>query len=92
MNPQNNVIEKTASAISRVVDDANTQPGKLVEKAGDKLEEIREKTMHVLHEANNTTLADVEKKAGDFVREHPGRTIAIAAVAGLLVGFFMRHR
>lgn len=64
----------------------------LAESAAEQLGQYKEKAAQLLHEANNTSLADVEKKFGSYIKANPGKSLATAAAAGFVIGFLISRR
>ncbi|MDK2971668.1 MAG: C-terminal glycine zipper region [Candidatus Sumerlaeota bacterium] len=66
--------------------------GDLVDNASEQVKQYKEKAKNLIHEANNTSLAEVEEQAGAYIRENPVRCMAGAAVAGFLLGMLVSRR
>jgi ElaB/YqjD/DUF883 family membrane-anchored ribosome-binding protein len=64
----------------------------MTEVAGEKIKEYAASAKEMMHDMNNTTLADVENKAGAYIRDHPGTTLLAAGALGFAVAvlFFRR--
>lgn len=78
-------VRKLATTAGELVESASGQVKEYAEKAAVKAKEI-------LHEANNASMADVEKKVGDYVRVHPGTTLLAAAAIGFVAGILVSRR
>ena len=89
------------------LDHIKGQAGEKIEelkgKAHDKVEELKgkaqegyakasEKVHETWEKVEGSSLKDVEDAVSGYVKEKPGRCIAIAAVAGLVVGALLRGR
>ncbi|MCB2153374.1 DUF883 family protein [bacterium] len=73
------------------------------EQAREKINELKGKAQEGYHKASErvhetwekvegSSLKDVEDAVGSYVKENPGKCIAIAAAAGVLVGALLRGR
>ncbi len=76
------------TGVRRLADNAEH----MAEVANEKVKEYTGKAKDLLHDANNTSLADVEKKVGGYIRKSPGRCLLTAAAAGLVLGFFLARK
>ena len=65
---------------------------KIADTAGEKIKEYTESAKEIMHDVNNTTLADVERKAGTYVREHPGTTLLAAGAIGFALAAILFRR
>jgi len=72
---------KASSVVGRAVRDVINHDDEYIKQA-----------KSVLHEVNNTSLAEVESRAVDWIRDNPGRSVMYAALAGAFVGFFWLRR
>lgn len=64
--------------------------GNAATKAKDYLSERATATGEKLKELQNKDLNEVVEEAKDFARKNPGKTIAISAGVGLLIGLLIR--
>ncbi len=81
-------IENAESVGRRLAVGAN----ELIDSAREHAGEYKERAKEMLHEANNTSLADVEKKIGNYIKANPGRSLLTAAAAGFVLGFLVSRK
>ncbi|MCC6547991.1 DUF883 family protein [Candidatus Sumerlaeota bacterium] len=81
-------VENAESFGRRMASGANDLMESAREHAGD----YKDRAKDILHEANNTSLADVEKKVGSYIKANPGRSLLTAAAAGFVLGFLVSRK
>jgi ElaB/YqjD/DUF883 family membrane-anchored ribosome-binding protein len=64
----------------------------LAESASEQIDAYKARAQRMLHEANNTSLADIEKNVGGYIKANPGKSLLSAAAAGFVVGFLISRR
>lgn len=82
-------LEKDVAAGARNV---AAKAEEVKETASEKFKEYKESAKEMLHEANNTTMADVEKKVGKCITNNPGNSLLAAAVVGFAAAFLIWRR
>jgi len=82
---RNGRSSRHSNFLTRSVQGALNETSELAHAAG-------EHAADFLHDVNNTTLADVESRVTNYIQENPGRSVAMAAVAGAFFGFFWLRR
>lgn len=87
-NTVKEVEDTVQTGLRRVANNADH----MAEVASEKVKEYSEKAKEILHEANNTSLADVEKKARNYIRKEPARSVLTAAAAGFILGFIFARK
>jgi ElaB/YqjD/DUF883 family membrane-anchored ribosome-binding protein len=82
------VQDEVSTGVRRIADNAEH----MAEVANEKMKEYAGRAKDMLHEANNTSLADVEKKVGTYIKQNPGTSLLSAAAVGFVVGFLFSRR
>lgn len=80
--------DEAISGAHRVVDNVEDK----ADAAGEKLDEYKESAKNMMHEINDTSMADVEKKIKTRIRENPTSSLLGAAAAGFVVGLLLCRR
>ena len=81
----NGRVEKLKEVVRERVETAKVKAREGYEKASEKAHEVWEK-------AADTSLNDVNESVNAYVRKNPGKSLLMAAGAGLVVGLLIRRR
>ncbi len=76
-----------AQTISRKA--ASTQPDSQVAQYGHQASEMLEESAEYVRQLD---LKDVQVQMRDYIKRNPGQSLAIAGVAGLVIGAILRRR
>jgi len=82
---ENGRVEKIKDAVRERLETAKAKAVEGYEKASEKAHEVWDK-------AADTSINDVHESVNEYVRKNPGKSLLMAAGAGMLVGFILRGR
>lgn len=68
----------------------STKSKSATETAEENLEHVVEVSKEYLEKAKHTTIADLQKEVGNYVKSNPEKSLLIAAGIGFLLGFTRR--
>lgn len=80
-------MHELAQTISRKA--SATQPDTPMAQYGHQASEMLDESAEYLKQLN---LQDVQVQVRDYIKKNPGQSLAIAGVAGLVIGAFLRRR
>ena len=66
--------------------------GRVKEKMGEVAEGVRSRAGALRDKIRDTDWDEVTEKATDYVRQNPGKSLAIALGVGFALGFLLRRR
>ncbi len=66
--------------------------GRVKEKMGEVAEDVKSRAGALRDRIRETDWDEVTEKATDYVRQNPGKSIAIALGAGFVLGLLLRRR
>lgn len=72
--------------------DATDRMGRLRERVGTVAESVKAKASELREKIRETEFDDVVENTRRFVRDNPGKSIAIALGVGFLIGMLVRRR
>ena len=82
-----------AKAVDEKIDAARESfGGRVKEKVGEVAEEVKSRAGAIRDRLRETDWDEVTEKASDWVRQNPGKSVAIALGVGFAIGLLFRRR
>ncbi len=93
-------VTETVDTATKVVDDKidaardsmSDRMGRMKEKVNEVAEGVKARATELREKIRETEWQDVTQKATEYVRNNPGKSIAIAAGIGFALGLLLRRR
>jgi ElaB/YqjD/DUF883 family membrane-anchored ribosome-binding protein len=95
MSP-NSTIENAAKAVEEKIDatreSLGDKAGRLREKVGEVADNVKSRASALREKISDTDWDEVKTKVTSYVRDNPGRSVAIALGVGFALGLLLRRR
>jgi ElaB/YqjD/DUF883 family membrane-anchored ribosome-binding protein len=92
----NESVENTAKAVEDKIDDARASAGdraaRIRETVGQVADNVKAKASSLRDKIRDTEWDDVVDNVKGYVRDNPGKSVAIALGVGFAVGLLLRRR
>lgn len=92
----NDPVESAAKAVDEKIDAAREslgdRVGRMKEKMGDVAESVKARAASLREQIRDTEWDDVMNNVTGYVRDNPGKSVAIALGVGFAIGFLVRRR
>jgi ElaB/YqjD/DUF883 family membrane-anchored ribosome-binding protein len=95
MSP-NTTVEDAAKAVEQKIDatreSLGDKAGRLREKVGEVAENVKSRASALREKIADTDWEDVKTNVTNYVRDNPGKSVAIALGVGFALGLLLRRR
>jgi ElaB/YqjD/DUF883 family membrane-anchored ribosome-binding protein len=93
----NETVDATSRAVEEKIDAAREvaggdRMGRLRERAGEVADAVKARAQTLREKIQNTEWEDVQQNVKNYVRDNPGKSLAIAAGVGFAIGFLLRRK
>ena len=92
----NDLVDSGARAVDEKIDAAREsmgdRVGRMKEKMGDVADSVKAKAAEFRDKLRDTEWDDVMNNVTGYVRDNPGKSVAIALGVGFAIGFLVRRR
>lgn len=92
----NDTLDDAARAVDEKIDAARgavgERAGRLRDRMGEAAEAVKARAQSLKEKIQNTEWDDVQQGVKSYVRDNPGKSLAIALGVGFVLGFLLRRR
>lgn len=92
----NETTDHSSRAVEERIDAAREAAGagagRLRDRMGEAAEAVKARAQSLKEKIQNTEWEDVQKNVTNYVKDNPGKSLAIALGVGFVLGFLLRRR
>ncbi len=90
----NETVDTTSKAVEEKIDAARgvASEKRLRDRMGEAAEAVKARAQSLKEKIQNTEWDDVQQGVKNYVRDNPGKSLAIALGVGFVLGFLLRRR
>jgi ElaB/YqjD/DUF883 family membrane-anchored ribosome-binding protein len=88
----NDTMDETSRAVEEKIDAARDAAGDRMGRLRGAADAVKAKAQSLKEKIQNTEWEDVQQNVTSYVRDNPGKSLAIALGVGFVLGFLLRSR
>ena len=88
----NDTMEETSRAVEEKIDAARNAAGDGMGRLRGAADAVKARAQSLKEKIQNTEWEDVQQNVTNYVRDNPGKSLAIALGVGFVLGFLLRSR